>query len=234
MFEPQNQPTPPQPVEDIFNQTGRTARAIGVVPGATSRPALPPSPRVAGTAGASGPLPPSPPSSSADFETKEGIRPKPFIIGGVVLLILALVILGIWFFFLRDTGAPPVDLDREEASGTVESSATDPDDELPPVLTSESTTEPEPTTDSEEPSSSPDTDGDGLTDAEESALGTNPRTADTDGDQLFDKEERDVYGSDPLNPDSDGDGFIDGTEVRNGFNPVGSGRLFEVPTAEPE
>lgn len=47
---------------------------------------------------------------------------------------------------------------------------------------------------------------------------------DKDGDGLSDEgEER--YGTDPNNPDSDGDGFDDGTEVKNGFNPLGSGRL---------
>jgi hypothetical protein len=47
-----------------------------------------------------------------------------------------------------------------------------------------------------------DDDGDGLSDEEEGALGTNPRNADTDGDGLDDKAEVE-RGSDPLVPDAD-------------------------------
>ncbi|MEK7606707.1 MAG: hypothetical protein AAB444_00710 [Patescibacteria group bacterium] len=74
-----------------------------------------------------------------------------------------------------------------------------------------------------------DTDGDGLTDEQETTLGTDPLEADTDKDGLFDGEEGETYGTDPLNPDSDSDTFFDGQEVRNGYNPKGQGRLFEIP-----
>lgn len=60
-----------------------------------------------------------------------------------------------------------------------------------------------------------DSDGDGLTDAEELALGTDPNNPDTDGDGLTDFEEVRVYGTDPLNPDTDYDGLTDGEEVHN-------------------
>ncbi len=72
-----------------------------------------------------------------------------------------------------------------------------------------------------------DTDGDGLTDEEEGALGTNINEPDTDGDGLFDREEVRVYKTNPLNPDTDGDGFTDGQEVKGGYNPNGDGKLFE-------
>jgi hypothetical protein len=79
-----------------------------------------------------------------------------------------------------------------------------------------------------------DSDGDGLPDAEEIALGTDPNLIDTDGDGLADgptvladvsptgrliRGEREAdcpttpgvaVGCDPLNPDSDGDGILDG------------------------
>jgi outer membrane protein OmpA-like peptidoglycan-associated protein len=58
-----------------------------------------------------------------------------------------------------------------------------------------------------------DSDGDGLTDAEERQLGTDPFNPDTDGDGLSDWEEVRIYGTDPLNPDSDYDGLTDGAEV---------------------
>lgn len=58
-----------------------------------------------------------------------------------------------------------------------------------------------------------DSDGDGLTDAYERMIGTDPFNPDTDGDGLFDGEEVNVYSTDPLNPDTDGDGLSDGEEV---------------------
>ncbi len=74
-----------------------------------------------------------------------------------------------------------------------------------------------------------DSDGDGLSDAEELQLGTNPNLSDTDVDGLGDREEVKVYSTDPLNPDTDGDGYLDGAEVSKGYNPNGAGKLFQVP-----
>ncbi len=47
---------------------------------------------------------------------------------------------------------------------------------------------------------------------------------DSDGDGLDDDLER-AIGTDPFNPDSDGDGYDDGTEILNHFDPLGRGRL---------
>lgn len=60
-----------------------------------------------------------------------------------------------------------------------------------------------------------DTDGDGLTDAEEAELGTDPNSADTDGDGLTDGDEVNEYETDPLSADTDGDGLNDGEEVNS-------------------
>ncbi len=65
----------------------------------------------------------------------------------------------------------------------------------------------------------PDGDGDGLTDDEERAIGTDPNDPDSDDDGVLDGAERD-YGVDTdgdgkinaLDPDSDNDGLFDGTE----------------------
>ena len=88
-----------------------------------------------------------------------------------------------------------------------------------------------------------DTDGDGLTDIEEEALGTDPENHDTDGDHiedgmetergtdplstdsdddgLSDMEELLIVGTNPNNPDSDTDGITDGVEVRDhGTDPM--------------
>lgn len=67
---------------------------------------------------------------------------------------------------------------------------------------------------------SPDSDGDGLTDATEAWLGTAADRADTDGDSLTDGEELSVYRTDPIQLDSDGDGLPDGWEVRYRLSPL--------------
>jgi len=56
-----------------------------------------------------------------------------------------------------------------------------------------------------------DTDGDGLDDADELALGTDPSNADPDEDGLNDGDEV-AAGTDPTNADSDGDGELDGAD----------------------
>lgn len=92
----------------------------------------------------------------------------------------------------------------------------------------------------------PDTDSDGVNDASEVILGTDPNKKDSNGNGVSDKEElsatlgdqRDsdedglsdsvetLFGTDPEKSDSDGDGFKDGDEVLNGFNPKGAGKIF--------
>lgn len=83
--------------------------------------------------------------------------------------------------------------------------------------------------DSTTPTAGVDTDGDGLTDAEETALGTDPTVTDTDKDGLTDREEVKVFFTDSRNPDTDSDGYLDGLEVKNGFNPNGEGKLPPLP-----
>lgn len=64
-----------------------------------------------------------------------------------------------------------------------------------------------------------DEDFDGLTNAEEQTLGTNPLVTDTDSDGLTDKEEVDTYSTNPTNEDTDSDGLSDGLEVELGTDP---------------
>jgi hypothetical protein len=64
-----------------------------------------------------------------------------------------------------------------------------------------------------------DSDGDGLTDAQERALGTDPNDADTDDDTLTDGDEVNVYRTNPSTVDSDADGFNDDGELKAGSNP---------------
>ncbi|MEQ6899922.1 Stk1 family PASTA domain-containing Ser/Thr kinase [Nocardioides sp. YIM 152588] len=64
-----------------------------------------------------------------------------------------------------------------------------------------------------------DRDGDGLSDEEEKAFGSDPKKADTDTDGLDDLAEREA-GTDPNNPDTDGDTARDGPEVDAGSDPL--------------
>jgi hypothetical protein len=65
-----------------------------------------------------------------------------------------------------------------------------------------------------------DIDGDGLSNTQESALGTNSQNPDTDGDGLTDGAEVNTHGTNPLLADTDGDGLSDGAEVLTyGTNP---------------
>ncbi|MCB9727143.1 MAG: VCBS repeat-containing protein [Deltaproteobacteria bacterium] len=64
-----------------------------------------------------------------------------------------------------------------------------------------------------------DSDGDGVSDADEAALGTDPFDADTDGDGVLDGDEL-TAGTDPLSADTDGDGLLDGEELTAGTDPL--------------
>ena len=67
-----------------------------------------------------------------------------------------------------------------------------------------------------------DTDGDGLTDDDETNLhGTDPDDADSDDDGLSDGAEVNLHGTDPNDADSDADGLSDGDEVNvHGTDPL--------------
>lgn len=64
-----------------------------------------------------------------------------------------------------------------------------------------------------------DTDLDGLADAAETAIGSNPAAADTDGDGLSDGDEEILLNTAAVRADMDGDGFGDGLEVASGADP---------------
>jgi len=75
-----------------------------------------------------------------------------------------------------------------------------------------------------------DTDGDGVSDADETILGTNPSSSDSDNDGLSGGEEI-TRGTNPLDGDSEDDGASDGLEVLLGSNPLSAASVPNmIPT----
>jgi len=74
----------------------------------------------------------------------------------------------------------------------------------------------------------PDSDDDGLTNAEEAALGTDPFDPDTDNDGLGDGAEVITHGTDALDADTDDDGVSDGA-----LDPDGAGLTVAGPDSDP-
>lgn len=66
---------------------------------------------------------------------------------------------------------------------------------------------------------STDSDGDGISNEEEIAYGTNPYKADSDGDGLSDYQEIYTYKTSPVLADSDDDGILDEEEIALNINP---------------
>lgn len=76
-----------------------------------------------------------------------------------------------------------------------------------------------------------DSDKDNLDDKRERELGTDATKHDSDNDDLNDGDEVLIWRTDPLKPDTDDDGYKDGDEIKNGYNPIGPGRLLENSAA---
>lgn len=124
--------------------------------------------------------------------------------------------------------ANPTDTDGDGVIDALESSVTDTDGDGVSDETDPANTDPC----IPNPNAGPcDQDGDGLTNTEENAEGTNPTNPDTDGDGINDGTEI-TNGTDPLdqcdppnatpacNVDTDGDGLLDGTEATLGTDPT--------------
>lgn len=146
-------------------------------------------------------------------------------------IVIALVVIGGGYFtYTKLFNSEPVyenaPLENIQQSGNsfVDTQATSTNDQELATTTVNATDSIEPITNQQKVI---DSDRDGLTDDEETILGTNLVEPDSDGDGLFDREEVKVYKTNALNPDTDSDGFTDGQEVSGGYNPNGSGKLYE-------
>ncbi len=73
-----------------------------------------------------------------------------------------------------------------------------------------------------------DDDNDGLDDADELLLNTDPFNPDSDNDNLLDGEEVNIYLTDPNDADTDNDGVSDGDEVSQGSDPL-SAPIVNIP-----
>jgi len=157
----------------------------------------------------------------------KNIRPRRLAIIIITLAVLITAIFfSVWFFFVKSDATKTQTTEKSLFDVSPTPSATEPTSSINPV-------------------SQQDTDGDGLTDAEEQQLGTDQLKADTDGDGYNDKQEYDMgydpltaggkldsdrdgladpdekcWGTDPHNPDTDGDGYLDGQEAVNNFDPL--------------
>ena len=201
------------PVEDMFSSTDQAQpQPAGYQPQYNPAPVFQPGPQI----------------SNADLFGGGGI-PWGRIITVVIIVLVVIGVIGaaVWgFAFLSGskTQTPPATVAPvPEVPAVVPASVT-------PAATN---TIPVQATTTVVTDATKDSDGDGLTDAEEKVLGTDPNKADSDGDGLTDWAEVKIYHTNPLNPDTDGDGYTDGNEVINGYDPLkpGNARLYTVPPA---
>ena len=207
MFEqiPSNLPVSREP-EDILEKVAPSAPAAAP----PQRPIVPP---------------PAPRVETVALETpRQGMKRLVFVLG----IVFGVVIVGgaSWFLISKSLKTKSVEVAAPEPAPP----APEPENAFPvePTPSPESVFPVAPTA---PPVSAPlDTDGDGLSDADEAALGTNINLIDSDNDGLTDYEEVNVYKTNPLNPDSDGDKYLDGQEVRSGYNPNGPGQLLPPPS----
>lgn len=128
------------------------------------------------------------------FETSSDSAIKP----GIIVAVLLIVILGgfFWWYQSRFSGSRFSSISGDEQGGFLNG-----------LVKQDSV-------------SAADTDHDGLNEAEERAVQTNPAQIDSDNDGLTDGEEVKTYGTNPNQADSDNDGQNDGDEIKNRRNPL--------------
>jgi len=125
-----------------------------------------------------------------------------------------------------EIGTSPLSADTDSdgvLDGDEVAQGTDPLDGIGAAPTEESAPAEESSTEEPTPASAVaapgDSDGDGLEDAIEVELGTDPVDPDTDDDGATDGDEYYVHQTGTRNPDTDGDGVVDGDEIANGTDP---------------
>lgn len=225
---PTNIPTGEKEPEDILAGVDKAPEATPFKP---TPPAPPSGPSEAPALGKKSTGAPTPPPIPSKPSKSSGGSPKTFLIIGIIVVAIALIAFGIWYWLnqanqnLEVSGNNLIESTEEVVEIPAEKETIPEINTTAPIIPE--TVEPEVSLPEEVPVNL-DTDGDGLTDQEEAELGTDPNKVDTDDDDLFDREEVRVYKTDPLNPDTDGDGYLDGAEVEAGYNPRGEGELLDI------
>lgn len=174
-------------------------------------------------------------AAPAMYSMKEPVLGK-IVLGVVMLLVLGGLGFGGWWLYSVYSGndnIPPVAENADNTTATEEPVQTEQPVVTPDTDTADTGITADMANDRILFGEPVDTDGDTLDDVREREIGTDPNNNDTDGDTLKDGEEVIIWKTDPLNPDTDGDTFVDGVEVKNGYNPLGPGKLFNVPTSTP-
>lgn len=181
-------------------------------------------------------------TESAEGGTAPVYTMKEPILGKIILFFIFAAVLGglgfggFWMYAKianQDAGAPQVTEQKTEepAPSASENSANPENNIVIPGAESPSNVTADMNNDSILFGEPVDADKDGLDDVREREIGTDPNKSDTDGDGLSDGDEVIIWKTDPFNPDSDKDSFPDGTEVRNGYNPLGPGKLFSASSS---
>jgi len=152
-----------------------------------------------------------------------GSKKMYYIIGGVALVVIVVIAL------IQFNASPTFNEYESFVNDPINNVQNDVQDNTVQDLANDTTDTIDNTVSEPESTLSLDEDGDGLTNDQEAAIGTDPFNPDSDNDGLFDKEEVVVYKTDPLNPDTDGDTYLDGSEVKSGYNPSGPGELLQIP-----
>jgi nitrate reductase NapE component len=238
---PQNLPTEPVDMFDEVDKGGNTGASLppnAIEAGLLKKKTIQTEPVVS-----------SMPQTMAPSPQQQNTMPavsydmKQPLLGKVLLFILLAVVLGgmgfgVWMAYNKFLNADSADVNSVNNNQNTDTAQMTKEAEKTPQITTEETAVEEMAT-SEEGSADivseinndkilfgqlVDSDKDGLDNERENQLGLDPYKADFDSDGLNDGEEI-LWKTDPKNKDTDGDGYLDGMEVRNGYNPLGIGKI---------
>jgi|GEM_PF-2462765 hypothetical protein len=248
MFNDLNQPnqqaagTPP--VDDIFAETDKSVEAKNFSGYYANTNAAP-------TPGVSAEIETQKAGLSAAEDLPTSSKGKILKVGLITLLILLLIGLCYLIYVKFLTGQEEVPVVNTPVATTTEQT---PVATVTPVITEVPVVTSTPEVATSTDTTLTDTDSDGLTNEEEGILGTDINLKDTDNDGLSDYDEVKLYNTSALltdtdkdglpdydeikiyktdanKADTDGDGHSDGEEVKNGYNPLGSGKMVDASKA---
>lgn len=228
--QPQQSPSTPPPVEDVFAEIDQQQSATIQQPQSEpTAPTAPVTPQAQETPAPATPVQPATaqlPTTGQEptvvshegrfgdwfrelvLRIGRGTKIRLIVIGGAIVVI-ALVIGILLFVRSRQNNTPADDTTNINQVTPVNTNTSQP--AIPPNQVN-----------------STDIDRDGLLNTEEETIHTDPERVDTDEDGLTDRQEVRIYQTNPTLADTDGDKFSDGDEVRHFYNPNGKGKMIDV------